>query len=74
MERILDAFMNDMNLLLVGGNGDIRAVAILKWNLNHRTRVVWKYIYGIEMACRRSAKEKYVKKTSSFISQFTNGI
>lgn len=32
--------MNDMNLLLVGGNGDVRAVAILKWNLNRPTRLV----------------------------------
>ncbi|KAJ5822971.1 hypothetical protein N7447_005311 [Penicillium robsamsonii] len=35
-----DALMDDMNLLLVGGNGDIRAVTILKWNLNRQTRVV----------------------------------
>ncbi|CAP79912.1 Pc12g02850 [Penicillium rubens Wisconsin 54-1255] len=34
------ALMDDMNLLLVGGNGDIRAVAIIKWKLNRRTRVV----------------------------------
>ena len=32
--------MDDMNLLLVGGNGDIRAVTIIKWKLNRRTRVV----------------------------------
>ncbi|KAJ6150362.1 hypothetical protein N7471_001561 [Penicillium samsonianum] len=35
-----NALMNDMNLLLVGGNGDVRAVAILKWNLNRPTRLV----------------------------------
>jgi hypothetical protein len=34
------ALQNDMNLLLVGGNGDVRAVAILKWDLNRRTSVV----------------------------------
>ncbi|KAJ5425384.1 hypothetical protein N7465_000454 [Penicillium sp. CMV-2018d] len=28
--------MNDMNQLF-GGNGDVRVVAILKWNLNRRT-------------------------------------
>ncbi|KAJ5436213.1 hypothetical protein N7445_007098 [Penicillium cf. griseofulvum] len=32
--------LDDMNLLLVGGDGDIRAVAILKWDLNRQTSVV----------------------------------
>ncbi|KAB8258961.1 hypothetical protein BDV32DRAFT_64079 [Aspergillus pseudonomiae] len=35
-----DDLMNDMNLLLVGGDGDISAVVILKWSLNRNTMLV----------------------------------
>ncbi|OQD69181.1 hypothetical protein PENPOL_c002G07143 [Penicillium polonicum] len=32
-----NALMNDMYLSLIGGNGDVCAAAILKWNLSRRT-------------------------------------
>lgn len=32
--------MDDMNLLLVGGDGAINAVVILNWQLNRHTRLV----------------------------------
>ncbi|GAB1196995.1 hypothetical protein APSETT444_006276 [Aspergillus pseudonomiae] len=35
-----DDLMNDMNLLLVGGDGDISAVVILKWSLNRNPMLV----------------------------------
>lgn len=35
-----DQLMDDMNLLLAGGDGAIHAVVILKWQLNRRMRLV----------------------------------
>lgn len=35
-----DDLFSDMNLLLVGGDGGVRAVVLLKWKLKSRTRQV----------------------------------